>query len=730
MRGASPSLGALSELASEQKPLMDTIDELRRYQIDKIVNLPQIIVIGDQSSGKSSVLAAISRIQFPAKGTVCTRFAIELVLRTSHRPTLGAHVHRTDGSITELRAVADTDFDGGLLAKIIEDAGRKMRTPSGFSEDVLRVEICRPDVPHLTLIDLPGFYHSENEEQTAEGRLLVERLADKYMARSTSIILAIVAASNDMLLQSVLSKVRQHDKGGCRTMGIITKPDLLLLGDQGDMMVQLARNTHATHKLKLGWHVLRNRDGNQTAESDDKRDEIERTWLEKAPWNTLRTRDRGVAALRTKLSNILLRHIQESLPDLDANIQDKLDECERRLQGLGESRSEPSELRGFLSGIASRYHALCSHALEGNYSDTFFGGLFPEDEEDGRVRKLRALVRDMNRAFIYVLGRKGTRRRVRLAQAYNFDEPEAILVAEMAAELDLLASRNQGNELPGTSSDGLALTLFHDQIGPWEAIANFHVMHVASFAKVFVEKLLSHITVDGDEAPYLAIARHRVDPFFEERRKELKAKVQELLFHYRHGHPQPFDQEFQSLFADARGLHSTSAALDALKEKPWLLSEQGQAVLSENARWGEAREKSSSSSLDIIAKCQAYYQISIYSFVNNVIVLALENCLIRKLPSIITTAVVSKMSDDELRLLASESVGAQADRAELKKDIEMLSAAAKALRPYRLRSSFGESKRKENKKRKKRLGHSRHQYFPNLQDADQDIDRQENPRYS
>ncbi|KAH7018019.1 uncharacterized protein B0I36DRAFT_388315 [Microdochium trichocladiopsis] len=741
-----PSLGALSQLASEQKPLMDTIDELRRYQIDRIIDLPQIIVIGDQSSGKSSVLAAISRIPFPAKGTVCTRFAIELVLRTSSRSTLGAHIHRTDGSAVELRAVADTNFDNGLLAQIIGDAGQRMRAPTGFSEDVLRVEICRPDVPHLTLIDLPGFYHSENEEQSAEGRELVERLADKYMARDTSIILAIVAASNDMILQSVLSKVRRHDKGGRRTLGIITKPDLLLPGSRGELIVRLARNTHPSHALELGWHVLRNRDEDEKDDSDDIRDAKEQELCDKAPWNSLRSADRGVARLRTKLSNILLRHIQKSLPDLDDNIQRKISEYDVRIRQLGPPRDKPTEMRAFLDRVASQYQNICSRALSGNYSHEFFGGLYPDDEEDGRIRKIRALVRDLNRAYTYILASRGSRRRVvfpddhgklggdaesdgdggtndsdsdsdrssgdgdtdaaeeaqafiggwsvhasgeilRLTQAYKFDEPEKVPVAKMARELELLASRNQGTELPGSSNDSLALNLFRDQITPWNEIASFHVRHVTSFARAFVEKLLTHIIDEQDGAPYLAIAQHLVDPFFETTAANLHDKVAELLFHYQEGHPQPFDPEFEALYIDARRRSTVDAAVDMLKEKPWLLSEEGRALLADRLRQAQDKVQPAPAALDIIAKCQTYYQISIYSFINNVIVLALENCLIRKLPSIITTEMVSRMEDEELRLLAAESATTQLDRAELQRNNEALKKAAKALRPYRTRGA-------------------------------------------
>lgn len=74
----------LSALRSEEQlSLLDEIDKLRRSGISDHVSLPQIAVCGDQSSGKSSCLEAISGIPFPRKDTLCTCFATELVLRKS-----------------------------------------------------------------------------------------------------------------------------------------------------------------------------------------------------------------------------------------------------------------------------------------------------------------------------------------------------------------------------------------------------------------------------------------------------------------------------------------------------------------------------------------------------------------------------------------------------------------------------------------------------------------------
>ena len=65
----------------EQIKLLDVIDALRAEGLGEYTALPQLIVCGDQSSGKSSVLEAISGVPFPRKETLCTRFATEVILR-------------------------------------------------------------------------------------------------------------------------------------------------------------------------------------------------------------------------------------------------------------------------------------------------------------------------------------------------------------------------------------------------------------------------------------------------------------------------------------------------------------------------------------------------------------------------------------------------------------------------------------------------------------------------
>jgi hypothetical protein len=173
---------ALSGLCSkDQLDLLDAVDTLRSQGINHYISLPQIIVCGNQSSGKSSVLEAISGVAFPVKSNLCTRFPTELVLRktayTGVSVSIVPHVSRNEAeklSLSKFRKQLD-GFEG--LPALIENAKAVMgisELGKAFSKDLLRVEVSGPDRPHLTIVDLPGLIHSETKYQTAADVELVQ----------------------------------------------------------------------------------------------------------------------------------------------------------------------------------------------------------------------------------------------------------------------------------------------------------------------------------------------------------------------------------------------------------------------------------------------------------------------------------------------------------------------------------------------------------------------------
>ena len=587
---------AMERLQAEQRALLDTIDELRVLGLGKYVDLPQLVVVGDQSAGKSSVLEAISRVRFPIKDGVCTRFATELALRQSPQTKIEVRIQNDS-----LHAFNRSGFDKGDLPDIIEEAKQHMGITgdsTGFSEDVLRVEIAGPDVPQLTLVDLPGFFHNETESQGISGVAIVDRLAEKYMCQENSIILAVISAQNELAAQKVLGEAKKHDPSCDRTLGIITKPDKVEQESNNEQTyLRLAQNEEASHKLTLGWHVLRNRAQRETDSADAERDEKEKSFFQGGVWSAISSQDRGIETLREKLSQVLLSHIQRKLPGLIANIEEHIKTRQARLKRLGDQRSSTDEIKKYLINISSRFQRVARDAIHGIYADNFFGGLYPGMEtayEGRRVKKLRALVRDLNRAFYFVLTTKGGRRQIKwnddssrpnqnlsaphhlepLVGLYTVGEHIEISVDDLIRELDKVASENQGVEFPGSSNDRVALALFRDHSTPWEAIANQHIDLVTHFSRIFVENLVAHVA-GPDLKTADAIIKGLVTPYFEQKQAILHSKVSELLQHYKTGSdPQPMYSIFVHRVERRRNERVVKQVSQLVKENPELFTDK------------------------------------------------------------------------------------------------------------------------------------------------------------
>lgn len=606
----------LELLIEEQRDLLDTVDELRSMGVGRIVDLPQIIVVGDQSSGKSSVLEAISLVRFPVKGGLCTRFATELVLRKAQSTKFKVSITSGDssedrpqvghGQNASVKRFNEASWENQELGNVIEEAKGAMgigNSDHDFSDLVLRIEISKPEVPSLTLIDLPGFYHGETSEQSASGRKTVDKLARRYMERKNSIILAIVSGAYGLANQKVLNEARQHDpshhspgaKNPERTLGILTKPDTIAPGtDDEDKYLQLIQNKESANKLDLGWHVLRNRAGNETGLPDEDRDAAEADFLNKGVWKSVRPGDKGIKSLQSKLSRVLVDHIKKSLPSVRADIERNIDEKRRALKDLGTPRSSPEQIRQYLGEISGQVLRLSTDAIRGTgYSDPFFGDLHSKWSVEGGVftnaRRLRAVVRNLNQTFAAVMKARGETRSIIweveidgdtndeewlealshklrvMIREYKVAAPEPVDIFDLEEEIRSLALENLGSQFPGSPNDHLAVQLFKDQSHKWRDIAKQHLRLISAAGKSFTEAVVEHATA-ADGKTREAILVEIVDPFFRDREAIMEQKLQELLHHYTMGIPQPLDEEFQHVLSAQAKKRLADIVTDALGE--------------------------------------------------------------------------------------------------------------------------------------------------------------------
>lgn len=395
--------------------IVDIINRLSKKSPRKTepVDLPRIILCGDQSSGKSSVLEAISGLPFAPRDGLGTRFATEIILRRStieEKDRVSVCIipgpGRTEVERTGLNAYAvnervedlaiatyggaevleehfanesfeDVELDARDLAirSIIENAVEALGLTDSsdpICSDILRIELFSSTQPHVMLVDLPGLLPSGTDGQSGQDVENLQSLVQSYMDHPKSILLPVVSASDEFSNQKVTQLAKKRNPAGHRTLGVITKPDTLQTGSEREEgYLDLARNNDS---FQLGWHVLRNRDGQSLEISDAERDQAEAAFFSEQPWSSLDLSHLGANALRTRLSRVLHDQILTEVPPALKDIEWEMDECKTRLDKLGAARLSIREQRQHLLHISQEVNGLIDDAMYGDYTSLpFFG---------------------------------------------------------------------------------------------------------------------------------------------------------------------------------------------------------------------------------------------------------------------------------------------------------------------------------------------------------------------
>ncbi|KAI0544734.1 P-loop containing nucleoside triphosphate hydrolase protein [Xylaria curta] len=668
--------------SKDQLELLDTVDQLRLQGIDHYISLPQIIVCGDQSSGKSSVLEAISGVPFPVKGNLCTRFPTELILRRSPRTDVTVSIipHRLHSrsekeSLSTFHETLD-GFDG--LADLIESAKIAMGISiqgKGFSKDLLRIEISGPHHPHLTIVDLPGLIHSETKQQSASDVELVRDVVQAYMKQPRSIILAVVSAKNDAANQIVLKLARSTDPGGKRTMGVITKPDTLVEGSGTEIMyVSLAENKEV--EFDLGWHVLRNLDSEKVDKSSllHRRNEEEEAFFSQGVWSQLPSSMLGVKTLRTRLSEVLLRQIATELPSLIMEIDGKRRDCSHLLSQLGEPRATVREQKMYLISVSQKFQSLIYDVNNGTYNNNSF---FERAETDiGYEQRLRAVIQNLNRDFAKLMTQSGHARNI-LSSNEEATHRNAVTRDKFIQEVQELMRRTRGRELPGRFGSLIITDLFLEQSKPWRAIVTSHVDSCWIATKRCLK--LAVTSVAGRPVG-LRLLQRVIDPALDDLKDEITSKANELIDSQVLCHPVTYNEQYlealhrindqgrrefcsnivRSFF---RSQTTTSVYLSGQYNLESLIDQLSRRKEPDDERFA------ASEAVDCM---EAYYNVALRRIIDDVSIEVIERKLMASLPSILSPTVVFDMSDDLVTAIAGESNESRAKRTKLANQVEVL----------------------------------------------------------
>lgn len=288
---------------------------------------------------------------------------------------------------------------------------------SVFSEDILKIEICGPDEDYLTVIDVPGIFRDATEGVTTKKDIeLVCNMVKEYIKNNRTIILAVLPSNVDIATQEILSLAKEYDKAGERTLGVLTKPDLVTEHSAQVAVCNLVLGKK--RPLTLGYYVVRSRGAD---DGDDFDSIVEEKLFRNEPWSGLPKDRLGVQALKVRLGELLAQITRREFPGLRRDVSKRLTDCQRELQGLGPARQTEQEQRLFLSTIARHLQQLVQAALEARYSN------HSEFEEKDELRLITRIL-NLTGMFSDDFGKK--------AHLRYFERPEPSLSENVSVEDD------------------------------------------------------------------------------------------------------------------------------------------------------------------------------------------------------------------------------------------------------------------------------------------------------
>ena len=492
----------------ENSRLLNLIDKLRECRVDEYIDLPQIIVVGDQSSGKSSVLEAITEIPFPRKHGRCTRFATQISLRRADEVKTSIRILPAEGQKTkrllEFEEInrEQVDFDT-VFSRATQTIFPSSGTESFLSRDILSIESSGPQRPHLTVVDLPGFIHSATMNQTETDVTAIQELAREYMQKERSIILPIMSGAVDIGNQIVLTEVKRVDPDGIRTLPIITKPDMAR-SPHGEMeYINLASNKDKRNKFRLGWHVLRNRDQDEMHFTPEQRRMREKEFFASTQWGAkLEPSQLGVAALLKRLSTQLIRHISAEAFKVQADIERELEKCKTKIENLGECNETVEDMREELYRLCKRSEKWTQAAVQGHGMNPSGIDNCPSyNDGENHAWNLRSRIVKQNKSFAENMETRGSACRILTdgdTQSRNSSAGEGKKGAMptmdgsqyIKTEVVPLLRDNVGQELSMDSNPLLVYRLFQSFSRNWPEHADTHIRAIHNICEEFMSDIM------------------------------------------------------------------------------------------------------------------------------------------------------------------------------------------------------------------------------------------------
>ena len=348
-------------LFQKLRKLINLIDQLRDCGVNEYIKLPRICSLGTQSSGKSSVLESIVGLDFLPRGDgVVTRRPLELRL---------CHINSGEpwAVFEERKGVKFTDFI--KVRETIEALTDEVcKSNKNIKDKPIVLNVYSQTCPDLTLVDLPGITRVPVGDQPDNIEEITKNMAMRYIDDPLTIILCVIAANVDIATSDGLKLAKQIDVSGSRTLGVLTKLDIM---DAGTDARKALMNEEI--ELKLGYVGVKNRSKQDLinklsmAETSKK----EKEFFKSHPvYKNLPSGHLGTDVLINKLTKIYFRIIRENLPRIIKAINDRVKTAEEELASLGQPMPiDDAGKMSLLWNMINEYCDLFRNVLQGKYNN-------------------------------------------------------------------------------------------------------------------------------------------------------------------------------------------------------------------------------------------------------------------------------------------------------------------------------------------------------------------------
>lgn len=320
------------------------IEELRTTLGKAGIQCPGVLVVGAQSAGKSSVLERLTGISFPRSENTCTRVPTIVQLQTSHTQKPVSYVSRDPGFENARECKSNNDIQKAIL-----DFSKEITSPSvPLKDEPIHIRMIRNKGPVMTFIDLPGITHVDLDTGgNFDIHGVTSSMVDKYVSNENMVVLVVIPANDDFGNAEALRIAQKYDKDGKRTIGVVTKCDLV--PEKSDILHKIRMDRPSDVKLSLGFIAVCNK--GPSDEEEGPRDVEEELFATHPLLKMLIPEQKGYLTLTQRIVDLQSKRVDEFIPDARKLVFEKIKALEAEIFALGRMPSTPAERRALLTDL-------------------------------------------------------------------------------------------------------------------------------------------------------------------------------------------------------------------------------------------------------------------------------------------------------------------------------------------------------------------------------------------